>query len=204
MRNHTRTPVSALLLAGTITALVAACGREDVDTGLPETPAEEPQATAAPGQPADLPSWYRMNGNQVGLDIVAGATPDIQYWNFNGAGNGNMTITVPEGAQVTINFRNDDPNMPHSIGVAPFTPTPPANPAPEPVFPGAISQNPVSMTDATLTGETETITFTASQAGQYALLCYIPGHAVSGMWVRFNVGGEPGVTGAPNVQIRMN
>jgi hypothetical protein len=72
------------------------------------------------------------------------------------------------------------------------------------VFAGAISSNPTSPTEATAAGQTETITFTADRAGEYSLLCYVPGHGVAGMWVRFNVGGQPGVTGAPDVQISMD
>ena len=43
------------------------------------------------------------------------------------------------------------------------------------------------MTDSTMNGETETITFTAGAAGEYALVCYVPGHATAGMWINFNV-----------------
>jgi uncharacterized cupredoxin-like copper-binding protein len=53
------------------------------------------------------------------------------------------------------------------------------------------------MTDGTMPGESETVTFMASEAGEYTMVCYIPGHAVSGMWLRFVVSadGEAGVTG---------
>jgi uncharacterized cupredoxin-like copper-binding protein len=46
------------------------------------------------------------------------------------------------------------------------------------------------MTEATQTGETDTFTFTADQAGDYALACYVPGHAVAGMWIGFEVAEE--------------
>jgi D-aminopeptidase len=74
----------------------------------------------------------------------------------------------------------------------------------EPVFAGAISSEPTSMTESTLTGELEFFTFTASEAGEYRLVCYVPGHALAGMWVRFVVGDETTVTGAPNVPISIN
>jgi hypothetical protein len=93
--------------------------------------------------------------------------------------------------------------MAHSIGVATATTPPPAQPAAQPAIPGAISANATDQAQATLTGERETITFTASQPGEYTLPCYIPGHGLAGMWVRFIVGGEAGVTGAPNVPITM-
>jgi len=191
--------IALLVAVGT-----TACQADEPDLGLPDTspPAVSPD-TAPPGAPAALPAWYRIDGNRVELDIVAGATPDGQYWNFNGGRNGDMVISVPVGSEVTIRFRNDDPIAPHSIGVAPFTSTPPADPPSESVFSGALSSNPKSMTDSTLPGESESITFTADQAGEYSLLCYIPGHGVTGMWVRFNVGQEASVTGAPNIQITM-
>jgi len=181
---------------------LTACQPDEPDLGLPDTapPAVSPD-TAPLGAPAALPNWYRIDGNRVELDIVAGATPDGQHWNFNGGRNGDMVITVPVGAEVTIRFRNDDPVTPHSIGVAPFTSTPPSDPPAESVFRGALSSNPKSMTNSTLPGESESITFTADEEGEYSLLCYIPGHGVTGMWVRFNVGQEASVTGAPNIEI---
>ena len=68
-------------------------------------------------------------------------------------------------------------------------------PQPVPVFEGAISQNPGSMTDGTMPGETETITFVAERAGNYSMVCYIPGHTAIGMWVWFTVtsGQEAGI-----------
>ena len=204
---------TALLFA--LTSAACAGGEDTGDTGAMEDTAADTGAMASGGEMgtdtgggamAQTPSWFRVNGNQVEMDIVAGATDagTSPYWNFNGAFNGQMTITVPEGAQVTINFKNNDPNLAHSIGVSDITASPPPTPMPPPVFEGAISSNPTDMAGATATGATETLTFTASTAGEYSLLCYIAGHAITGMWVKFNVGGEAGVTGAPDVEISMD
>lgn len=190
---------TALLLA-----LSACGGGEPAETGgeMGEEAAAggmEAEASATASQELQTPDWYQYDeaANTVTLDIVAGETPDINHWNYNGYGNGEITVVVPVGAQVTINFSNQDPNLAHSIGVAGFSSNPPANLQPEPVFEGAISSNPTDMTAATMTGESETVTFTASQAGEYSLACYIPGHAVSGMWIGFTVSdaGEAGVRG---------
>lgn len=181
---------------------LAACGGGEPAS---EAPAEAAEAHAAEASAAEAqmggmttPSWFRMDGNQVALDIVAGQTDKGNHWNFNGAQFGEMTITVPVGSEVTINFSNNDPNMAHSIGISAGFDAAPAMVDPTPVFAGAISGNPTSMTDATLPGESATVTFTASEAGSYSMVCYIPGHAVSGMWIHFNVSaeGEAGVTGA--------
>ena len=183
---------------------LAACGggepaADSADTGTEAAPAAQQPAAAAASGEMTMPDWYQQNGNAVTLDIVAGATDKGNHWNYNGAQFGEMTITVPVGAEVTINFSNADPNMAHSLGISPGFATAPAMVDPTPVFAGAITQNPTSLTDATLPGESETVTFTASEAGEYSMVCYIAGHAVSGMWVHFNVSadGEAGVTGAP-------
>ena len=49
--------------------------------------------------------------------------------------------------------------------------------------------------DGTMPNETETIRFVAERAGNYSMVCYIPGHTAVGMWVYFNVSasGEAGV-----------
>ena len=46
-------------------------------------------------------------------------------------------------------------------------------------------------------GESETITFVASEAGSYSLICYIPEHALTGIYVPFTVSadGEAGFLG---------
>lgn len=176
---------------GMMALSIAACGGGEPadDDASMDQPAEAPQAEAPAGE-LMMPDWYQMDGNDVTLDITAGLTDTGNFWNYNGYQNGELTITVPEGANVTINFTNDDPNMPHSIGVHPDFNTAPAAPGVTPVFEGAISENPTSMTEATMPGDSETITFTASEAGEYTLVCYVPGHTVGGMWIRFVVSAE--------------
>lgn len=182
---------------------LAACGGSDSGAASSgSTPAASAPAATAPAAPAgtlQTPDWYQVdNGARtVTLDIVAGSTSKGNYWNYNGYTNGEVTVVVPVGYTVTINYRNDDPNMAHSIGVDRRTSGfPAAFPADyAPVFEGAISENPMDMANATLTGEAETITFVASEAGNYSLVCYVPGHAVVGMWIGFEVSasGDAGV-----------
>lgn len=192
-----RTAFATALLLG-----LAACGGSDSpDTGAPAAtdapaPAEAPAAAASDA--LTVPSWYTQDGNNVTLEIVAGQTDRGNYWNYNGSMFGEMTIVVPEGANVTLNFSNKDPYMAHSVGVSPGFNTAPAVVDPTPVFEGAISTNPTSMTEGTMPGQSETINFVAATAGDYVLVCYVAGHAVSGMWVHFVVSadGEAGVRGA--------
>lgn len=191
----------------TLTVLLAACGGggdAPATDSEPAAPAEQPAAAAtsgpaAPTGPLTVPEWYTVdNASQtVNIELTAGATPDNNYWNYNGFINGDIAITVPEGYTVNMTLINDDPNMAHSVGVSNELESFVAPPMPTPVFEGAITENPQSMTDGVMPGESETITFVADAAGNYSLVCYIPGHSAVGMWLFFNVSGdgEAGVQG---------
>jgi FtsP/CotA-like multicopper oxidase with cupredoxin domain len=186
-----------------VAAALAACGGgEPADSGSGTSggggaPAAQPSGRVAPTGPMTVPAWFTLDNDArtVQMEIVAGETPDNNYWNFNGAINGDMAITVPEGYRVVITFVNRDPNMAHSLGISPETSNFAVPPQPNPVFPGAITQNPGSMIDGTMPGETETVEFVADRAGSYSLVCYIPGHTAVGMWLFFNVSasGEAGI-----------
>lgn len=189
-----------LKLSPVAAMLIVACGGSEP---APEAPAAQPAAAApagpvAPTGPMTVPSWYVVDNaaQTVNITLVAGETPDNNYWNFNGAIRGQLAITVPQGYTVNIELVNRDPNMAHSVGVSPELSNFAAPPAPNPVFPGAISQNPQSMIDATMPGESETISFVAATAGNYSLVCYIAGHSAVGMWLFFNVSAD----GAAGVQ----
>lgn len=186
-----------------VVALAACGGGESADNAASQpaaqAPAAAPQATAPAMGEMTTPEWFHVDdaAKTVHMTITAGATEAKNYWNFNGGHDGNMTITVPEGYTVTIDLVNNDPAMAHSLGISATT----SNfgiVEPTAVFEGAITSNPTSMTDGTMPGETETITFTASAAGNYSMVCYIPGHAAAGMWIYFNVSsdGSKGVQSA--------
>jgi len=180
-----------------VIALAACGGGEPAQT----PPAEQQPAAAAPATAAaptlgemTMPDWFHADdaAKTIHMTITAGATDLKNYWNFNGYTDGNMAITVPEGYAVTIDLVNKDPVMAHSLGISSVTENfaivDPATVA----FPGAITASPASLTEATLPGETESITFTAATAGSYTMLCFVPGHSAVGMWVRFNVSADGG------------
>lgn len=140
--------------------------------------------------------WITVDEAQriVTLDIVAGMTEDNVRWNFNGFFKGTGKLTIPSGYRVIIEFSNADPSVPHSIGVgAVQDPFPPMFSDPQPLFEGAMSSNSTSMTDATMPGESETIEFALDRPGSFALICYVPAHAVTGMWIRLEVSDSGGV-----------
>jgi sulfocyanin len=190
-----------------IAIVFAACGGGDAsDAGTSNAgAASQPASSPAPAGPVaptgalTVPDWYSVDNaaQTVHLTIVAGSVPDNNYWNFNGAVRGALAITVPEGYTVTIDLVNQDPNMAHSLGISNELTNFAMPPSPEPVFAGAVTSNPQSMIDATMPGETESITFVADAAGNYSMVCYIAGHSAVGMWLFFNVSadGEAGVQG---------
>lgn len=179
-----------------VTAL--ACGGGDgtpepaADAGAADAPAVNPCAVN-PCAGMTMPEWYAINHDEksVTLDIAAGSNDKNNHWNFNGYFAGNATIVVPEGYTVTLNFRNDDPLSAHSIGVdAALADFPTVYDDPQPAIAGAISPNPTSMTEATGSGQSATMNFTTDAAGEYTLVCYIPGHAATGMWIYFTVSSD--------------
>jgi len=194
---------SNALPALVVVALAACGGGEPSDSGPGaaggSAPAAQPATPVrvAPSGPMTVPDWYTVDNDArtVRMQLVAGQTPDNNYWNFNGFTNGRMAITVPEGYRVFITLVNRDPNMAHSLGVSAETSNFGVPPQPNPVFPGAITQNPGSMIDGTMPGETEIVEFVAERAGNYSLVCYIPGHTAVGMWLFFNVSanGDAGI-----------
>lgn len=142
------------------------------------------------------PDWMTVDATAqtVTMDIRAGSTDVNNYWNYNGMYAGNGSISVPQGYSVTINFTNADPTQPHSLGIDESQESWPATfDAPEPAFAGAMTPDPLV---GTAPNGTASITFVASAAGDYTLVCYVPGHAVAGMHIPFLVteGGTPGAS----------
>ena len=185
-----------MLAALLVTTFVVACGGgEQADTAAQQAGGGDAMGAGA----MSMPDWMRVDtaARTVTLDIVAGQTTANNSWNYNGHFSGNATITVPQGYQVTITFRNNDPAIAHSLGITDQVGTYPAQfTNPQPVFAGAMSTNPTDVMNATKPNATETIRFTTATAGQYAMVCFVPAHATAGMWVRFTVSsdGTAGVT----------
>lgn len=161
---------------------------------------EAAESTGGEQQTAEVtvPDWMTVDeeAQTVTIDLVAGQTTANNSWNYNGYYGGDATIIVPEGFEVTIDFENADQVNPHSVGVdAQVGNYPSVFESIEPAFEGAVTEGAAELATATQPGESESITFTASEAGEYALVCYVPAHAVTGMWIGFEVSadGEAGV-----------
>ena len=182
---------------------LAACGGGEPAENAPEAPAAAPAAEAAAPSLSEMtmPDWFHMDeaNKTVHMTITAGLTDALNHWNFNGYVRGEATITVPEGYTVTIDLVNNDPVMAHSLGISTVTSGFGAMLDQTVAFEGAVTSDPASMTDATLPGETETISFVAATAGNYSMACLIVGHAATGMWIYFNVSAD----GSAGVQTAM-
>jgi rusticyanin len=142
---------------------------------------QQAPAGASIDRPGDT---ITFTGTTVSFTVVAIA-PGAPDMTFRVAGLSNPTIIVPQGARVTVRFINNDSDEAHGWLVT--SNQPPFNfgqPA-VPVIAGAASGvigDPVSGDDGG-----NTVSFTASTAGNYDYVCPMPGHAQMGMHGSFNV-----------------
>lgn len=188
-----RNSIAALALgalAGTL-----ACGGKGAPAARADTSsAAVAGSTAAPTASATtMPDWMHVDrsAKTVQLDVVAAQAGASSPFDFNGYTHGAATITVPQGYAVTIRFTNQDQAQPHSLSILDQVGDYPASfTNPQPAFPGAITSSPTSIEAGTKPGQSETLHFTADKPGHYAMVCVMPGHAVAGMWVHFDVSAE--------------
>jgi sulfocyanin len=164
-------------------------------------PAASASATSTAASSATSDSSVKVNefmsydpaAKTVSLKLFAAHGSVNGGMNFNGASNGGSTITVPVGWTVSWNFKNEDA-IPHSAIVLANKMPFPAQPQ-DPAIPRAYTND---VTGGLPTNGTDQTTFKASTAGQYLIACGVPGHAPSGMWIRFDVSADakvPSYTG---------
>lgn len=114
---------------------------------------------------------------------VTALTSSAGGWNFNGYANGNATLVVPLGATVEMEYYNGN-GHPHSVGIVPGSPNQiPSTPG-DPAFPNAISTR---FIPGMAPNTRDVLRFKADKPGTYLMVCGVPGHALSGMWVKFQV-----------------
>jgi sulfocyanin len=158
----------------------------------PSTPATA-AAPADSGVKVNEFMSYDASAKTVALKLYSAHGSVNGGMNFNGASNGGATITVPVGWSVSWMFKNEDA-IPHSAIVLPNTMPFPAQPQ-EPAIPRAYTKD---VTGGLPTNGTDQTTFKASTPGQYVIACGVPGHAPSGMWIKFVVSADakaPSYTG---------
>ena len=118
------------------------------------------------------------------FQLTSGLTQLAGGLNFNGFNDGKLTLSVPTGWNVVIRFKNQDPNLTHSVEVVDTAKPIPAGPVDPPAFPHAMS---TKLMTGLAAGDSDTIKFVANKAGSYMIFCGVPGHGLAGMWLRLRV-----------------
>lgn len=144
---------------------------------------------AAKGQGPD-PKWLKWSPatRTVTFELIAGLTGQVKSpFNFNGYVDGELTLVVPESTTVVMNFINED-GTPHSAVIIDDK-----EPMPTMAENAAI---PRAYTTKASEGlgyyAKDVMRFKAAPAGAYRIFCGVPGHGLSGMWIRFKV--DPSTT----------
>jgi plastocyanin len=170
----------AVLMAVSL-GTAAGCSSRTPETSAGAAPAAE---TAAPADtataatstaPAPADSEYLKwdpATKTVTFKLVAGP------FDFNHFTNGGGTLTVPAGSTNVWNFLQND-GTPHSAEVAAGS-GPVPNSGGDPAIPRAYTNKVV---EGMAQGETDVLRFTAPDTGSYRIICGVPGHALSGMWI---------------------
>jgi hypothetical protein len=148
----------------------------------PETPAQTPAPTNSASSPAVAEAapdkWlsYDPATNTVTFELIAGP------FTFNGYRNGEGTLVVPSKANMVINFVNKD-GTPHSaIVISGDGPIP--NSATDPAIPRAYTNK---VLEGMPQEATDVMGFPVPESGSYRIICGVPGHALSGMWIWMRV-----------------
>jgi sulfocyanin len=151
--------------------------------------AARPAAAPRPPTPPD-PTWLSWNAQTrtATFKLIAGLTGRgaKSPFNFNGYTDGEFTLIVPESSTVVMNFVNQD-GTPHSAEVISDS-IPLPNMAGNPAIPRAYTKQAV---EGIAQFGTDVLRFKAVPAGAYRIFCGVPGHGLSGMWIRFKV--SPGL-----------
>src|SRR5260370_18909752 len=89
------------------------------------------------------PTWLRGDAatKTAEFKLVGGLTDLNGGMNFNGFSRGALVLTVPQGWAVVLHFKNQDPNLPHSVEIIPDAdaiPGGPLAPAFEPAATGRL------------------------------------------------------------------
>lgn len=135
---------------------------------------------------ATVPSWMTADAahKHVAFVVTAAQGGANGTLNFNGYANGQMTVTVPVGWRVHIDFDNGGAGaLPHSLEVTRAGRSMPPQGI-TPAIPQAETNNLIAGTPPQ---QRDSLDFVAAPAGNYLWFCGVPAHGIEGMWDRFNV-----------------
>lgn len=137
--------------------------------------AAQAEAPAAP-TPDDEFLQYDPATNTVTFKLVAGP------FAFNGYTGGGATLTVPPHSANIMNFEQAD-GTPHSAEISSGTGQIP-NSGGDVAIPRAYTNKVV---EGMIQGAKDVMRFSAPDTGTYRIICGVPGHALSGMWIWYKV-----------------
>ena len=138
-----------------------------------------PAADSAPGA-----QWLKWDPatKTVTFELISGLEGGKSPFNFNGYTDGDANLIVPAGSTVVMNFVQKD-GTPHSAElIADNDPMP--NIGGEAAIPRAYTNKVV---EGLPQEATDVMRFTAPDSGSFRIFCGVPGHGLSGMWIRFTV-----------------
>ena len=143
-----------------------------------------PAPVNAQAAPASDTQWLKWDPatKTVTFELIAGADGAKSPFNFNGYIDGEANLIVPPASNVVMNFIQKD-GTPHSAElIADKDPMP--NMAGDPAIPRAYTNKAV---EGLPQEARDVMRFTAPDSGSYRIFCGVPGHGLSGMWIRFTV-----------------
>ncbi len=122
--------------------------------------------------------------NTVDLMVIAAFNDDNYGMNFNGYAKGAAVYIIPKGWQVNVTYINPSP-VPHSLLVIEKDDLKKLQ-APEPYFKGAAVPDHLKG----LAYGKSSFSFTADEAGEFALACGFPAHALNGHWIALQISAD--------------
>jgi sulfocyanin len=170
-----------------LTAAALALGL--VLTAPDSPPGASPAVAGQPARPDSTWLRWKPETRTATLELIAGIPGRAKSpFNFNGYTDGELTVRVPEGATMVWNFINED-GTPHSAQVIPDTRPLPNIALDQAAIPRAYTR---AVSEGIAQFGKDVVRFKAAPAGKYLVFCGVPGHGLSGMWIRLEVTADSG------------
>ena len=149
-------------------------------------------ATASAGRKMELvegltsADFLRLGAqpNTVDLVVIAVYNDENYGMNFNGYAKGGAVYTIPKGWQVNVTYINPSP-VPHSLIVIEKDSLKKLQ-VPDPYFKGSAVPDHLKG----LSYAKSSFSFAADEAGEFALACGFPAHALNGHWIALDISDE--------------
>ena len=170
-----RSPHPAWLAAAAISAVL---GAARADAGPARRSLALPAPATSDSTAVNKFMWYFPSAQTVHVQLSAALGSNNGGMNFNGRSGGGATITIPLGWKARMHFVNLDA-IPHSAIII-------ANQQPLPTIPQTAAFGGAYTRDVTaglFTDQADDLNFNALPSGTYILVCGVPGHGPSGMWI---------------------